>query len=78
MRFEAVQLYDRALQQFFLTTQILRAFGVVPNVRVFQLRVDYDQTVCFFSVVKDTPIALRCALEVRIADWIGRLCVQFP
>jgi len=35
--------------------QRLRARGIVPDVRVFQLAVDFFQTLDFGVVVKDTP-----------------------
>ena len=38
-----------------LTAQILRVFRIVPDVRVFQLAIDFGQTVMLLIVVKDTP-----------------------
>ena len=46
---------DDLFQQRALAAQGLRAFGVVPDVGVFQLAVDFFQTLDLGVVVKDTP-----------------------
>jgi len=33
----------------------LRVFGVVPDVRVFEFAVYFDETIMLLIVVKDTP-----------------------
>ena len=46
---------DGLVQQRALAAQRLRAFGVVPDVGVFQFAVDFFQTLDLGVVVKDTP-----------------------
>jgi hypothetical protein len=38
-----------------LTAQALGVFGLVPDARIFELAVYFDQTIMFVIVVKDTP-----------------------
>jgi hypothetical protein len=46
---------DRLVQQRTLAAQRLRAFGVVPDIGVFQFAVDFFQTLDLGVVVKETP-----------------------
>jgi hypothetical protein len=52
---EIVDGVDDQRQGRALTPQILGVFGVVPDVRVFQLAVYFDQPIMLLIVVKDTP-----------------------
>jgi len=48
---------DGLVEQRALAAQRLRAFGLVPDIGVFQLAVDFFQTLTLGVVVKDTPEA---------------------
>jgi len=48
---------DGLVEQRTLAAQRLRAFGLVPDIGVFQLAVDFFQTLTLGVVVKDTPEA---------------------
>jgi hypothetical protein len=48
---------DRLVQQRTLASQRLRAFGIVPDVGIFQLAVDFFQALDLGVVVKETPEA---------------------
>jgi hypothetical protein len=50
-----VQGLDDLRQQGALTTQLLGVGRVVPDSGIFELAVDFDQTVILVIVVKDTP-----------------------
>ena len=52
---EVVDGVDDQRQGGTLTPQVLRVFGVVPDVRVFQFAVYFDQPIMLLIVVKDTP-----------------------
>ncbi|MNO87252.1 hypothetical protein D3C76_786710 [compost metagenome] len=52
---EFVEGLDDLRQGGALAAQVLCVFGVVPDGRVFQLAVHFDQTIMFQIVVKDTP-----------------------
>jgi hypothetical protein len=46
---------DHVFQRFFFLAEFLRAFGIVPDLRVFQGGIDFSQAVDFDIKVKDTP-----------------------
>ncbi len=46
---------DDLRQHGAFAAQVLCVFGVVPDVRVFELAVYFDQTIMLVIVVKDTP-----------------------
>jgi len=62
---ELADAVDGLVEQGALAAQGLRAFGVVPDVRAFQLAVDFLEPLYLGVVVKDTPSA-------RQADRGGR------
>ena len=53
--FQIADAVDGLVEQRALATQRLRAFGVVPDIRIFQFAVDFFQTLGFGVIVKDTP-----------------------
>jgi len=48
---------DGLVQQRALAPQVLGALRIVPDIGVFQLAVDFFQTLTLGVVVKDTPVA---------------------
>jgi prepilin-type processing-associated H-X9-DG protein len=50
-----VQGFDDLRQHGALAAQFLGVLGLVPDGGVFQLAVDFDQTLMLLIVVKDTP-----------------------
>ncbi|MGF6303935.1 hypothetical protein OKW42_007288 [Paraburkholderia sp. WC7.3d] len=50
------ELADRIVEQLLFLTECLGVLRVVPDVRVFEFPVDFDQTKCLVVVVKDTPV----------------------
>ena len=50
-----VQCVDDLRQQGTLAAQVLCVLGVVPDVWIFELAIDFGQTIMFVIVVKDTP-----------------------
>jgi hypothetical protein len=52
---------DHVFERLLLAPELLRPLGLVPDRRVLQRGVDLGQTLGFVLVVKDTPLALRCA-----------------
>ncbi|MNN14658.1 hypothetical protein D3C81_1277340 [compost metagenome] len=56
-----VQGVDDLCQRTALAAQFLGVFGLVPDAWVFQLAVDFDQTLMLLIVVKDTPELTRNA-----------------
>jgi len=50
------ELADRVVEQLLFPAERLGVLRVVPDVRVFEFPVDFDQTQCFVVVVKDTPV----------------------
>jgi hypothetical protein len=58
---QVIQCLDDQRQRGALAAQVLRVFGVVPDVRVFELAVYFDQAIMFVIVVKDTPEWSGCA-----------------
>jgi hypothetical protein len=53
---------DDVLEPRTLASQVLRTFGVVPDLVALQLRRYFDQSVTLGVVVKDSPGARRNAL----------------
>ena len=62
---ELADAADGLVQRRTLAAQRLRAFGVVPDIRVFQLPVVFLETLYFRVVVKDTPSAHPAGHEGR-------------
>jgi hypothetical protein len=58
---EVVDGFDDLRQGSALAAQILGVFGVVPDVRVFEFAVYFDETIMLLIVVKDTPELTGCA-----------------
>ena len=58
---------DHGFQRLLLAPQFLRALRLVPDGRVLQRGVDLVQPQRLALVVKDTPLARRCALSGRQA-----------
>ncbi|PHX42810.1 hypothetical protein AO354_00925 [Pseudomonas syringae pv. syringae] len=56
-----VQGFDDLRQQGALAPQFLSVGRVVPDVWIFELAVDFGQTIMFVIVVKDTPEWFRSA-----------------
>lgn len=56
-----VQGLDDLCQRRALAAQFLGVFGLVPDVRVFEFAVDFDQALMLLIVVKDTPEWTRSA-----------------
>jgi len=54
---ECDQRRDDTVQQLFLATQALRALRIVPDLRIFEFLVDFDQAGLLDIEVKDTPVA---------------------
>ncbi|GAB6424868.1 hypothetical protein bcgnr5379_62020 [Bacillus cereus] len=52
---EGADAVDDLFQRGALAAEVLRPFGVVPDVGAFQLAVYFFQTLDFGVVVKDTP-----------------------
>jgi hypothetical protein len=52
---QVVDGFDDLRQRGALTAQALGVFGLVPDVRVFELAVYFDETIMLVIVVKDTP-----------------------
>jgi hypothetical protein len=52
---EALQGADGALQGDLFAAQVLRALRVFPELRVFQLAIDFDQPFRLAIEIKDTP-----------------------
>ncbi|MDT4826309.1 hypothetical protein FQZ97_596180 [compost metagenome] len=52
---QVVEGFDDLRQLGAFTAEILRVFGVVPDVRIFELAVYFDQAIMLLIVVKDTP-----------------------
>jgi hypothetical protein len=52
---QVIQGVDDQRQGGAFAAQVLRVFRVVPDGRVFELAVYFDQTIMFVIVVKDTP-----------------------
>jgi hypothetical protein len=50
-----VEGFDDLRQLGALAAQVLGIFRVVPDVRVFEFAVYFDQAISFLIVVKDTP-----------------------
>ena len=59
-----VQGLDDLRQHGALTAQALSVLGLVPDGRVFQFAIDFDQAISFLIVVKDTPNGLGAFGEV--------------
>ena len=59
--FELVEGLDHLRQHGALTPQILGVFGFVPDVRVFEFAIYFDETIMLLIVVKDTPESTGCA-----------------
>jgi len=60
--------YDGFETRAFLA-QGLGSFGIIPDVRVFQLPVDLFEALFLVFIVKDTPSARNCADEdLRFAE----------
>ncbi|KGK83801.1 hypothetical protein DP64_09360 [Stutzerimonas degradans] len=57
---EVVDGLDDLRQGGALTAQILRVFGVIPDVRIFEFAVYFDETIMLLIVVKDTPEWTGC------------------
>jgi hypothetical protein len=54
-----VQAYQRAdlgFESGALAAEFLRALGIVPNVGLFKLALDFGQALLFGLEVKDTPV----------------------
>ena len=51
----AVDTLDLLFQARALATQFLGACGIVPDIRLLQLTLDFGQAFTFGVVVKDTP-----------------------
>jgi hypothetical protein len=62
---QVVDGLDHGLQRFLLAAQFLGTLGVVPDRGVLERRVDLVQAQGLAVVVKDTPLARRCALRGR-------------
>jgi hypothetical protein len=58
---QIVDGFDDLRQRGALTAQALGVFGLVPDARVFELAVYFDQTIMLVIVVKDTPEWSGCA-----------------
>jgi hypothetical protein len=52
---QVIQGVDDQGQSGAFAAQVLCVFGVVPDVRVFEFAVYFDQTIMLVIVVKDTP-----------------------
>jgi len=52
---QIVDGFDDLCQGGALTAQALGVFGLVPDVRVFEFAVYFDETIMLVIVVKDTP-----------------------
>jgi hypothetical protein len=65
--FDVADAVDGLVQEGTFAAQLLRVFGVVPDVRIFQLAVYFFQAFALGIVVKDTPGA-------RPACPAGRRC----
>ena len=49
-----------ALQRHTFAAQLLRMLGLVPDLGFGEFALDLYQAFGLFSVVKDTPVTLRC------------------
>jgi len=58
---QLIQGLDYLRQLGALAAQVLRILGVVPDVRVFELAIYFDQAITLVIVVKDTPEWSGCA-----------------
>jgi len=58
---EVIDGFDNLRQGGAFTAQALGVFGLVPDVRVFELAVYFDETIMLLIVVKDTPELTGCA-----------------
>jgi len=45
---------DHPFEFFLFAAEILSAFGLIPDGRIFQSGTDFDQLFCLVVVVKDT------------------------
>jgi hypothetical protein len=50
---------DHFLQSRTLLAEILRAFGIVPDGRVFEFAADLGQLLALVVIVKDTPSRIQ-------------------
>ncbi len=57
---EVVDGLDDLRQGGALTAKVLGVFGIVPDVRVFEFAVYFDETIMLLIVVKDTPELTGC------------------
>jgi hypothetical protein len=58
---EVVDGFDDQRQGSALAPQVLGIFRVIPDVRVFEFAVYFDQAIMLLIVVKDTPEWSGCA-----------------
>jgi len=58
---QVVDGLDHGVQAALLAAQFLCPLGVVPDARILERGVDFVQPQCLAVVVKDTPVARRCA-----------------
>ncbi|EQM73537.1 hypothetical protein L686_04955 [Stutzerimonas stutzeri MF28] len=57
---EVIDGFDDLRQGGTLTAQVLGVLGLVPDVRVFEFAVYFDETIMLLIVVKDTPELTGC------------------
>ncbi|KRW69392.1 hypothetical protein AO741_18835 [Pseudomonas sp. TTU2014-105ASC] len=58
---EVIDGFDDLRQGGALAAQVLGVFGIVPDVRVFEFAVYFDEAIMLLIVVKDTPELTGCA-----------------
>ena len=62
---KAFQSLNHHFQLGTFLTKRLRSFGIVPDIRLLQLSVDFDQSLALGFEVKDTPSETRSAPASR-------------
>ena len=63
------QAEHHAFQHFALAPQVLCAFGILPDGRIFGEFADFGQAFLFGIEVKDTSVIQRCADLSLAAGW---------